>query len=197
MGLLSRSLIRKFLQRFFPRIADWQFDVLLIIMLLMVSGLSVVKYRSEETRKRAMLKEMADVRDKANDLENRTQEIGRLPDGRSRVGVMISGKPTIILEEHDRAAASFSKEDFTGCLTHSQRAVKAHEETLKILTGIANYGSDGGAYLPAQETAELYYLAAMCAGRLGKNELAKRYQQEVETHLRQSRNSGADTQPPK
>ena len=101
-----------------------------------------------------MLKEMADVKDKANDLENRTQEIGRLPDGRSRVGVIISGKPTIILEEHDKAAASFSKEDFTGCLTHSQRAVKAHEETLKILTGIANYGSDGGADLTSPRNSQ-------------------------------------------
>ena len=184
MGLLSRSVIRKLLQKVFPKLADSQFEVLLIIILFIVSGLSVVKYRSEEAKKMAMLNEVADLRDKANDLENKTQEVSRLPDGRALFGVIITGKPILLLEEHNQAIAAFSAKNFVSCLTHSQNAVQAHEETLQILAETANYGTEGGAWLSTQDIAKLYYLAATCAERLGEKELAIAYHQKTSEYPR-------------
>ncbi|MBI1953500.1 MAG: hypothetical protein HYS41_05185 [Candidatus Omnitrophica bacterium] len=168
MGLISRALIRRFIQKSFPGITDGHLDVLLIILLLIVAALSVTKHRDEEA-KRMILR----------DVERKTQEVERLPDGRSRFGVVITGKPIVILEEHGKAISKFNIGDFGGCLQHSQRAIQAHEETLETLSRIANYGVDGGAYLPARETAKLYDLAARCADRLGKGELAAQYREKA------------------
>ena len=188
-GLLSRSLVRRFLQKLVPKISDGQFDLLLVILLFLISLLSVVKYRGEEAKKKVMLTEMAHLRTRADGLESKTQTTSQLPDGRSLFGNVITGKPTALLREHDEAVASFSAGNFTNCLTHSSNAVKAHEETLQILAGIANYGQNGGAYLPPEETAELYHRASMCAERLGQNEVARRYNEQFEKYLHQSENA--------
>ena len=65
-GLLSRGLIRRFLQKYNPRLLDWHFDVVLIVLLIVLSVISVVKNRQEEAKKAALFQELSELRTKAN-----------------------------------------------------------------------------------------------------------------------------------
>lgn len=93
MGLLSRSLIRQLLQKCLPRILDRHFDLVLIILLGIISGVSVVKYRQEEARKAALARELDVLRSKADQAtfapfsdESRNQVKARLENIRKRFG---------------------------------------------------------------------------------------------------------------
>ena len=66
MGLLSRGLIRRCLQRRFSGLLDWHIDVVLIVLLVAVSFISVVKYRQEEAKKAALVHELNELRRIAN-----------------------------------------------------------------------------------------------------------------------------------
>jgi len=98
------------------------------------------------------------------DLDQRTSGIEKLPDGRTRVGRIITGYPTIVIEEHNTAANLFKKGDFTGALKYSQRAIEKYEESQQDASIQDN--------LNKSDTATMYYVGAMSAHQLKKHEQA-------------------------
>lgn len=103
------------------------------------------------------------------DLDHRTSGIEKLPDGRTKLGHIVSGQPRIVIEEHAAAAQLFNQQNYVRAFTHSQNAITAYEETNKI-----NFSMSTGGLL-SQNVAMIYRLAALSAQRLDKRQLAYQY----------------------
>lgn len=104
------------------------------------------------------------------DLDQRTSGIEKLPDGRTKFGYMVSGTPSVVIQEHNTAATYFESGDYNSALVHSQNAIKAYEDSQKVDVGIIV----GGA-LTQESVSKMYYLGALIAQRLGKDDLAYQY----------------------
>jgi len=62
MGLLARGLIRKFLQKFLPKITDGHFDAVLILILVIIAALTVMKHNYEESNKNKITKDILEIK---------------------------------------------------------------------------------------------------------------------------------------
>ena len=103
------------------------------------------------------------------DLDQKTSGIDRLPDGRTKFGLFTGGRPSIVLEQHDAARASFKKKNYEKALTHSVNAIRAYEDSKK-LEGCISTGR-----FTNHAVAKLYYLAALSAQRLRRRQFAYWY----------------------
>ena len=103
------------------------------------------------------------------DLDQRTSSLQKLPDGRTLVGDFISGTPTIVLEEHEKARRLFTAGDSSAALEYSQKAIKAYEDTKQV----PHVMSSGD--LSPENAGKVYMLGASIAQRLQRDELALEY----------------------
>lgn len=107
------------------------------------------------------------------DLDQRTSGIEKLPDGRSKFGNIITGHPSIVIEQHNIAAALLRKNDFVNAFQHSKDAIEAYESSqqnasIKI----------GG--LKAFAVAKLYHVGAISAYKLQKRDLAHQWAEKAD-----------------
>jgi tetratricopeptide (TPR) repeat protein len=103
------------------------------------------------------------------DLDQRTSGLQKLPDGRTLFGHLISGNPTIVIQEHEAARTRFAAGDYKAALEYSQRAIKSYEDTKQVPATIST------GDLTPETVGKLYQLGAVIAQRLQKNELANEY----------------------
>lgn len=118
----------------------------------------------ELTRKEILLLSRA-----LQDLDQRTSGLQKLPDGRTLFGHIISGNPTIVIQEHAVAQTLLAAGDYKPALEYSQRAIKAYEDTKQVSAGIRS------GDLTPENVGKLYRLAAIIAQRLQKKDLAHKY----------------------
>ena len=111
------------------------------------------------------------------DLDQRTSGIEKLPDGRTRIGRLIAGHPTIVVEEHNAAAILYRKKDFVNALEHSKCAIQAHEESQQEGSSMKVGGN-----LNESQVATMYYVGALSAHKLKKHEQAYEWAEKANNH---------------
>jgi tetratricopeptide (TPR) repeat protein len=107
------------------------------------------------------------------DLDQRTSGIEKLPDGRTRLGTLITGAPTIVLSEHKAAVDEWGHGKLEAAFQHSQNAIKAYEDS-KVGTA----GVESGK-LSHEDAAKLYYVGAAVAQLQKKIELANTFAEKA------------------
>ncbi|MCZ7383704.1 MAG: hypothetical protein O8C63_03020 [Candidatus Methanoperedens sp.] len=105
------------------------------------------------------------------DLDEKTSGIEKLPDGRTKIGSIISGTPSIVIQEHNIAASYFDSGNYSAALVHSQKAILAYEDS-KQEEATANFFS---GQLTPEAIGKLYLLGAASASYLGDGDLAYQY----------------------
>lgn len=104
------------------------------------------------------------------DLDQKTEDLEKLPDGRTMFGGVLAGTPKVILELFNSAARSYSSSDFNTALISSQKAIKALDSSAP--TGVF---IDTSTRMSPHGEKLLYLLAASSAIRLGSNNIANEY----------------------
>jgi len=112
------------------------------------------------------------------DLDQHTSGIEKLPDGRARIGNFITGSPTFVLDEHNAADISRREKDFAKAFEHSKRAIQAYEESEQEVMKMKARITVGGN-LNKSAVAKIYYLGALIAHQLKKNEQAYQWAEEA------------------
>jgi len=105
------------------------------------------------------------------DFDQRTSGIEKLPDGRTRLGTIITGSPTIVIDEHNTAVKLFKNGDFTGAFEHSQQAIDAHETSQREASVQTNMNTS--------DRAMMYYVGTMSAHRLKRHEVAYKWAEKA------------------
>ncbi len=107
------------------------------------------------------------------DLDQRTSGIKRLPDGRSKIGEIISGTPSIAIESHNKAIEFLRKKDFSTAFQHSKHAIEAYETSQQVISSMPTKISIS---TPNRSTiAKLYYVGARSANRVKEHTLALKW----------------------
>ena len=122
-------------------------------------------------------KELALITQVLKDLERKTSGIQRLPDGRTLVGKIVSGDPTVIIEEHNAAIQASDAKNFEESLKRSQMAIEAYEQTKEVLN--AAHGTVTVGDLGNENIAKLYWLATLTSQQMLKNDIAYSYAQRM------------------
>lgn len=104
------------------------------------------------------------------DLDEKTSGIEKLPDGRTKIGMFIAGRPYKMINEALEASKLYTSSDLTNSLLHSQRAIKLYEDSQSM----KDKNSLAEELIP-EFRRKVYFLAALAAYRLGKNDLASDY----------------------
>jgi len=111
------------------------------------------------------------------DLDQRTSDIEKLPDGRTRFGSVISGSQKVIFEAFQAGVQSLTNQDFRGALEQFTRAIDAIQPEpsgLQIRSDVT---------LTAEGMEQLYRLASISAQMLGSNTMANTFAEKaVQTH---------------
>ncbi len=113
------------------------------------------------------------------DLEQRTSGIEKLPDGRIRIGSIITGHATVAMDENNAAAKYYKEKDFVKAFEHSKRAIQAYEESQRK---VAEMKPTMEADLNKRAVAIIYYLGALSANRLKKDEQAYEWAEKANNH---------------
>jgi len=100
------------------------------------------------------------------DLDERTSGIEKLPDGRTRIGNIVTGTPSVVLDEHAAAVELYEAGQYQDALRHSEAAIAALEVATPPDMLMAS-----GTLSPGNQ-AKIYYLAALAAQRLHLNDRA-------------------------
>ncbi len=95
-------------------------------------------------------------------LEEKTSEIYRLPDGRTRMGGMITGEPSVLKEYFDRMIAEYKAQRFESAYDSAKAGIKVYEDSKKAEGGVAM--TTGG--VTPESVAILYSVGAELAQRL-------------------------------
>jgi hypothetical protein len=74
------------------------------------------------------------------DLDQRTSDIEKLPDGRTKFGSYISGKPKILIEAFDAGLQNYTNKNFKAALENFQKAIKLFESPLPSEATIVTSG---------------------------------------------------------
>ena len=99
------------------------------------------------------------------DLDKRTSGIEILPDGRTKFGSLISGQPSVVLEEHSAAIKAFEEGDFVSSFGHSKKAISAFEQASDVKAVSVGTWSQ-------ENVAKLYFQGALSAQRIRENKQA-------------------------
>ena len=124
-----------------------------------VSATNTIELTGAELRKLAQA---------LRDLDQRTSDIEKLPDGRTKFGEYISGKPKVVIQAFNAAIQSYTNADYAAALKQAQQGIEAFETTKG---GLIQTG--GG--ITKEGKAMLYGLAAESAWKMGNNLLANGY----------------------
>jgi len=107
-------------------------------------------------------------------LDQRTSDIEKLPDGRTKFGSYVSGSPKVVIEAWDAGVQSFTNNDFQSALLNFQRGINAVEAS-KQSGAIIEMG--GGVM--ADGEARLCAMAAECSIQLHSNNLANEFAEKA------------------
>ncbi len=105
----------------------------------------------------------------ADELIDKTSDIYRLPDGRTRMGSAISGNPTVLLEKLKEHDEQIKNKDFQGAYATIKECVKIYEESKDKEDGVAM--KTGGSLTP-DGIAMIYGAASEHALRASDKEQA-------------------------
>ncbi len=101
------------------------------------------------------------------DLDQRTSGLEKLPDGRTKIGSLVAGSPTVILDNVNSGIRSVGSNNFEAALTYFQIAIRAFESTASVALSM-----QVGDQLRPQGQGQLYAMACGCAMHLTNNNLA-------------------------
>lgn len=113
-------------------------------------------------------KENTKADEKLKLLEQKTSEIFRLPDGRTRMGSMITGEPSVLRAQFDKMVSEYKAQRFQAAYEAAKEAVKTYEDSKRAEGGVAM--TTGG--VTPEGVAMLYGVAAEVAQRFSDHELA-------------------------
>jgi tetratricopeptide (TPR) repeat protein len=103
--------------------------------------------------------------------ENTSDEVIHLPDGRTKVGKIITGQPSLLLKKFEKAIASYQKKDFKSAFDDVSECVKMYEESRgQELDAVTISGA-----LTKDSLNKLYYIAAMTAQNIGEYDLSLKW----------------------
>ena len=102
------------------------------------------------------------------DLNQRTSGIEKLPDGRTKIGRIVTGEPTIVLEEHNAANINFKNGNYSVALEHSQKAIGALEAT-------EHFSGMQTGKISDENVGKIYFLGALIAQKRSESELAHKW----------------------
>jgi tetratricopeptide (TPR) repeat protein len=107
------------------------------------------------------------------DLDQRTSGIERLPDGRTKIGDLVTGQPVALLEEHDAAIAAYTQGKYEEALGHSKAAIAMLEASRRTDVSMST-GS-----LPPVDESKIFYVAGLSAQRLHQTGQALEWAQKA------------------
>jgi len=122
-------------------------------------------------------KELALITKALKDLDQRTSGIEKLPDGRTLFGKIVSGAPTIIIDEHNVAIKASNEKNFKESLKHSQTAIGIYEQTKEKVNEAQPKMTSGD--LGNENASKLYWLATLTAQQMHKNDIANEYAEKM------------------
>jgi hypothetical protein len=99
--------------------------------------------------------------------------IEKLPDGRTKVGGMISGQPSVVIDAFTGGVQCYTNHDFKNALGFFQKAIYALESTR--FSGVV---IGAPADLTPEGRGALYGMSAECALQIQSNSLASEYAQK-------------------
>jgi tetratricopeptide (TPR) repeat protein len=106
------------------------------------------------------------------DLDERTSGIEKLPDGRTMLGGVVAGTPTVVVEAFNAGQHCYTNGDFAGALEHFTNAVAAMESA-EVKTGKSYIGL--GGRMEPKDKALLFSRVAHSAQEFGKEALANEF----------------------
>lgn len=106
------------------------------------------------------------------DLDDRTSGIEKLPDGRTKFGHLVSGKPHFVLAEHQAAIQAFNAKKYRASLEHSKKAIEAFNAS-------QNKGSIDTGNLSPENRGKLYVLGVLSADKIGDPNLVKEWSKKA------------------
>jgi flagellar biosynthesis chaperone FliJ len=107
--------------------------------------------------------------DKLKQLEKKTAEIVQLPDGRTKMGGMISGTPSILIEQVNQFYKAIEAGDQKGAYALGKKAITIYEESVAMSAGA---GFSVGS-INTQGLASLYEKCALLASNYSEHALAE------------------------
>ena len=110
-----------------------------------------------------------------SDLDQKTSDIERLPDGRTKFGGVITGSPKVILDALTAGIQSLTNKDVSTALIYFQRAISAFEAT--TTSGVM---IDTSKSLTPTGKSALYWYAGVSAQALGSNNVANEYAEKAD-----------------
>ena len=109
--------------------------------------------------------------EKLKESAEKTSEVVRLPDGRTKVGKIITGKPSLLFEKFEKAIVSYQKKDFKRAFDGFSECVKIYEESRQQeLDAVMISGT-----LTQESLNKLYYIAAMTAQNVGEYDISLKW----------------------
>jgi BMFP domain-containing protein YqiC len=121
-------------------------------------------------------KENENADEKLKQLEQKTSEIVRLPDGRMKMGILVTGSPSVLMEHFDLMLAAYKDREFEVAYREAKTAIKLYEDSKKALTD--HYVSAGGTLKP-EDVATLYGIGAELAQRFSEHDTALAWAQSA------------------
>lgn len=112
---------------------------------------------------------------KLNLLQEKTASIVRLPDGRTKIGTIITGLPSELQKQFDVTIESYKAQDFKTAYTHIQETIDTYEKSKEQEKGIAM--SAGG--LNPEAVPLMHTLAAELAQKNGDHANALKWAQKA------------------
>lgn len=129
----------------------------------------VAKESAEAKRLLADLSKQNQIAEqKLKELGERTSEVVRLPDGRTKFGNIITGVPSTLQKEFDAGLAAYRQNDLPTALAAFSKCIEMHEKSKKQEGNVAMIS---GRVNPAA-IATIYAYAADAALRSDKTDLA-------------------------
>jgi len=109
------------------------------------------------------------------DLDQRTSGIEKLPDGRTKMGSFVAGKPTVAIESFKAGFQDYTNKEFRTALEHFQKCISVIESS--VVTDVSI--SAGGDFTP-EGKAMVYWYSGVCAQMLGSNYLANEFAKKAD-----------------
>ncbi|MEQ1906896.1 MAG: tetratricopeptide repeat protein [Pirellulaceae bacterium] len=104
------------------------------------------------------------------DLDQRTADIEKLPDGRTKFGSLVSGTPRRVIEAFEAARKFYANGAFADALANATNAIFTMEQGEQTATDLVKAGE-----IKSEFKAILFSLASECAQQLGAHALAHEF----------------------
>lgn len=108
------------------------------------------------------------------DLDQRTADIEKLPDGRTKFGSMVSGEPKAIIKAFDSGVQHYNNKEYGAALPYFMKAIEIVESEPKLANLII-----GGGDITPKGKGQFYYLAANSASMLHSNSMASAFAEKA------------------